>query len=171
MVTGETCMVAERLFLLGLLWRRFLKFFGLDLEEGRQHNEKLVNVLPLLVIEVLVGVDCFLRCRIFMHEFDSNLLESLRVRVHYVEELDALFNRVVVIVLLDGDIASANPNHAVFSSCSNLFNFAAQQIRIAFVVAESYDGHKNANKLAERWDVKPIEIVHSPLVVIFIEFG
>ena len=53
--------------LLTLLWRSFLAGLGFDLEESGEHNEELVNVVPLVLVKHMISVDRIVRGLIFVH--------------------------------------------------------------------------------------------------------
>ena len=52
---------------LTLLRRSFLAGFGFDLEESGEHNEELVNVVPLVLVKHMISVDRIVRGLIFVH--------------------------------------------------------------------------------------------------------
>lgn len=122
---GKTVFLLSR-----LLPERRLRGLGLrlDFQECSEHDKELVDVAPFILVEIFIGCDRVIRCLVFFHELNYSLLESLRLSVHDVEDLHALLDRVLVVVLLDGDIAAADTNHAIFAARLDHFALGSDQV-------------------------------------------
>ena len=142
---------------------RAVQCLQLLLEEGGDKHEKLVNALPIFTF-FDVCINYFLTGHIFFEKIDNSVQERSVVRRHHCIEGHALFCRILVIVLLDGDITATDSDHAVFTARRDLFAFSTDQIGVLLLQLDNW--HEGAEQLAKHSDIVLAENVDRKLFVL-----
>ena len=80
-----------------------------------------------------------------------------------------MLGRVVIIVILDVFIATADPDHALLPTYRHLLHLCADQITVIIFLELSY-GHEGSQELAQCRQAQPIEILKAVIssVLIFL---
>ena len=100
----------------------------------------MIGTDPILLIPVLLK--CVCTCRVFLQKLHDSIDEGRGATSHYLVQCDSLFGRVFVVVLLDGDIASADAYHTILTFNRHLFSLSANQVHILLLKLDN--GHEGA---------------------------
>ena len=120
----------------------------LSLDEARQVHERPICVVPLLHVLRLVRLDNIRAIVARLKQMDQSLKEAEIVALEHAVQLDALLDRVLLVVLLNRDVPAANSHHyPPVGHLLHLLDLGAEQVRILVDLDYWHKGGQNGHQV------------------------
>ena len=145
-----------------LLWRKIVALLCPLFEEGGKDDEHLVSFVPLAL--GTEGIDNIVLSLISLEQLQYNLVECFLLTLQLLEESDALFGRILVVILLDSDEATTNTDHTIFASHRHLLGLASDQVLVLGL--QLGNGHEDAQQLHKRLHLDLTEVLDVEVFVL-----